>query len=111
MTLNELNPTIRTWLYAREVMRRLGFTADELIFAINPSGRVSHGDAETDYGQPVIFVRLEAQGKMFNWTIGPIDLPAEEIEPAMKVSCDVWNTLDYSEEVHQTMINSLTVLA
>ena len=92
MTEAELDPTIREWLFAREALRRLGFSADDLFFACQPAGKVIEGGVAMDLGQPVIMLVLKTQGKQFSWTVGIVDLPVDRIEPAYIAACELWNT-------------------
>lgn len=87
------DPIIQEWLYAREVMRRLGFTPDELFFVVSTSGKILDRDTGvvTDHGGPIIALVLRAQGKEFSWTIGATKLLAREIESAYRKACDDWN--------------------
>jgi hypothetical protein len=83
---------MREWLFAREAMRRLGFQPDELFFAYEPTGRVISSDGDVkNYGKPVIALILKAQGLQFVWTIGAVDLPADEIKQAWFDAADLWN--------------------
>jgi hypothetical protein len=88
-----MNPRLLEWLFAREVARRLGFTPDELYFAVSPSGRVL--DVATgmvsEYQQPIIGLQICRDGITFGWTIGPIDLPLDKIQGAYEAACAAWN--------------------
>lgn len=88
-----IDPTLQEWLYAREIMRRLGFTPDELFFVVSTSGKVLDRSTGvvTDHGGPIIGLVVRAQGKEFTWTIGATKLPIREIEPAFMKACETWN--------------------
>lgn len=87
------DPAIQEWLYAREVMRRLGFTPDELFFVVSTSGKVKCSDSGviSDHGGPIIALVLRAQGREFSWTIAATKLPAGEIEEFYRKAVDDWN--------------------
>lgn len=72
------------WLFAREALRRLGFSADELFFVVNDK-------LEESFGKPVIFVAALRDTRQFTWTIGIFDVPIDEIEPAYQRACTIWN--------------------
>jgi hypothetical protein len=97
-----IDPTLQEWLYAREIMRRLGFTPDELFFVVSTSGKVLDRSTGvvTDHGGPIIGLEVRAQDKEFSWTIGATKLPIREIEPAFMKMCDAWNerTVDVDAE-------------
>jgi hypothetical protein len=90
------DPAIQEWLYAREVMRRLGFTPDELFFVVSTSGKVKCADSGviSDHGGPIIALVLRTQGREFSWTIAATKLTAGEIETAYRKACDEWNSAE-----------------
>lgn len=92
MTEADLDPVIREWLFAREALRRLGFSADDLFFACQPAGRIIEDGIPVLFDKPVILLILKTQGKQFAWTLGPVDLPVDQIEPAYHAACELWNT-------------------
>jgi hypothetical protein len=89
-----MNPMLLEWCFAREVVRRLGFTPDEIFFGCAPNGIVVENGKSRHFKQPVIAVELRRGGLTFIWTIGPIDLPVEEIQPAFEAACAAWNAGD-----------------
>lgn len=93
---SDLDPSMREWLFAREVMRRLGFSADDLYFACQPAGRVIEQGVAFELEKPVILLSLKAQGKQFTWTIGTVDIPVDKIEQAYIDACELWNYPDTS---------------
>lgn len=82
------------WLFAREALRRLGFTADELFFACQPAGKIIENGVAVDLQKPVILLVLKAQGKQWSWTIGTVDIPVDKIEQAYVDACGLWNQPD-----------------
>ena len=91
MRVADLDLTLREWLYAREMLRRLGFSADDLFFAVAPDGKVATPGQPTTPGVPVIGLELRAQGKTFRWTIGPTTVPLADLEAAYRAACTLWN--------------------
>lgn len=87
----EVDPTIREWLFAREMLRRLGFSSDELFMAVHPTGKVLLDGQRHDLDKPTLFLRVEAQGKQWSWTIGPTDLPVEQIQDHFEAAAAFWN--------------------
>lgn len=87
-----MNPMLLEWCFAREVCRRIGFTADEIFFSCSPTGVVCEPDGTLLYfNGPVIALVLRRGDLTFTWTIGPIDLPADQVEEAYERACEVWN--------------------
>lgn len=89
---DNIDPTIRDWLYAREIMRRLGFGPDEIFFAVHPLGWMIENGKEIKHNKPVIVCRVQAQGLEFNWDIGITEVPDNQIEEAFEKACEIWNT-------------------
>lgn len=87
------DPMIRDWMFAREMVRRLGFVPDEIYMEVSPSGVVKNEQTgETrDMGGPIIALTLKRGGLRFAWTIGPTALPVAEIQPAFEAACAAWN--------------------
>lgn len=81
MRAADIDPTIRDWLYAREMLRRLDFSPDNLYFVI----------ASDDDGTPMIVLELHAQGKTFRWTIGPTTVAVDDLQAAYEGACALWN--------------------
>lgn len=94
MDTSSIDPTLREWLFAREMMRRLGFSADDLFFVVHSKGGVIFDDAgrEVEIHKPFLSLVLKAQGKEFHWTIGPTDIPDHAIMKAYEEVCEVWNS-------------------
>lgn len=87
-----MNPTIKEWLFAREVLRRIGFEPDELYFSFASSGIVQMPDGTThDLGMPVIGLEVRRGERRFVWTIGGCDMPPDAIQAAYEAACEVWN--------------------
>lgn len=87
-----MNPTLLHWLYAREMLRRLGFLPEEIFFTVSPSGRlldVNLGIIDLNY--PIIAVEIRRGDLRFVWTIGTIEMPADQIEAAYQAACSAWN--------------------
>lgn len=91
MAFDEIDPTIRDWLYAREMARRIGFGADDIIFAVHSTGWMITQGVETKHNKPVIILRIQAQGLVFNWDIGTTEIPDEKIQDAFERACEIWN--------------------
>jgi hypothetical protein len=71
VTYNEIHPVLRAALGAFEMLRRFGFTSDDIFFTRN----------ETAYPpEParMMFVVLKTQKKEFTIRVGVVDLPQEE---------------------------------
>lgn len=87
------DPTIRDWMYAREMLRRLGFTPDELYFEVAPSGVVVNTvtGEKKDLGGPIISLTILRGEQRFAWTIGATALPLATIEDAYRNACERWN--------------------
>lgn len=92
----KIDPTIRDWMYAREMCRRLGFTPDELYFEVSSSGVVVNTvtGEERDLGGPVVSLTILRGDKRFGWTIGATALPVHTIEDAYRRACELWNQHD-----------------
>lgn len=70
------------WAYAREAMRRIGFSADDLFFAVNDIGD----------GEHIVSLVLQAQGKKFTWGIGKSTASKDELSKAYEKLCQDWNS-------------------
>jgi hypothetical protein len=91
-----MNPTLREWMFAREVVRRLGFSPEEIFFAVYPSGiLVDDAGIAHDLKRPVIGLELRRGELTFKWTISPIDMAADEIQAAYEAACNAWNDGGY----------------
>lgn len=68
VTIKPDHPLIKEWMFARDILRRLGFQPEDLFFLVqkNPHGA----------GIEIMLV-LKAQDRQFNWGIGivPDELP------------------------------------
>lgn len=89
----DMDPMILDWCYAREAIRRLGFPAEDIYFAVNSSGNVldASSGVATSLGGPVIALVLRSQGREWIWTIGATKLATKDIEPAYHAACEFWN--------------------
>jgi hypothetical protein len=94
MKWDEIDPLIKEWCFAREMLRRLGFTAEEIFFACQPLGNLLVDGVEISLGAPAIFCRLDTQGTTFTWTIGALTRTKEEIESQYLAACELWNAGD-----------------
>lgn len=94
----EVDPTMREWMFAREMLRQLGFASDELFMAAHPSGKVLEGGRRHDLGKPTLFLRVEAQDKQWTWTIGPTDLPTDQIRDHFETAAALWNAGGFALE-------------
>lgn len=93
-----MDPAIKEWLCAREVCRRLGFTPDEIFFAVQAGGIVVEEGIPFDFGdQPVIAVELHRGDRTFVWTIGPVQLAVDAIQPAFEAASAAWNAGNLSD--------------
>jgi hypothetical protein len=88
----DVDPTIRDWLYASEMLRRLGFSSEEIFFAVAPAGKVLTPGQLPTLGGPVVVLELRAQGRTFRWTIGPTAVPLDDLEAAHRAACELWNS-------------------
>lgn len=90
------DPTLLEWLFAWEAMRRLGFTADELFFVVNPPGyTLVHPDGAqhvSTSGCSLVSLAIRAQGKEFRVTIGETPLVGTELSRAHADACAWWQT-------------------
>ena len=101
MVFDEIDQTIRDWLYAREMVRRIGFGADDIFFAVHPTGWMIENGVEKKHNKPTVILRIQAQGLTFNWTIGTTEIPDEKIQEAFERACEIWNsTPDDPERDH-----------
>lgn len=91
MKATDVDPTIRDWLYAREMLRCLGFSPDELFFAVAPDGNIALPGELPILGMPVIILELRAQGRQFRWTIGQTAVPLADLDAAYEAACALWN--------------------
>lgn len=89
--LDHIDPAIREWCHAREVVRRFGFTPEEIYF----------GFGVNDAGAPVLLLAIIAQGKRFNWTLSAAAIAVDELEAAYRTACDAINTMPKAEEAHE----------
>ncbi len=89
-----MNPTLLDWLFAREVLRRLGFTPEELFFACYPSGVIVEDGVPVDLGAPIVSIEIRRGQLRFKWTIGTIDMTEAQIEAAFTAACHAWNAGD-----------------
>lgn len=71
-------PIVFEWVYAREVLRRLGFLPDELFFSVSNSS--------------VISLVLKTQNKDFIWTIGVSKLPPDALVKMYEELCETLNS-------------------
>lgn len=90
--MNEtMHETIREWLCAREVLRRLGFSADELFFSVYTSGQAIEGGRVIDVDMPFITLEIVRPDKKFTWTIGAVKGTRDEIQAVYEAACEAWN--------------------
>lgn len=94
----EVDPTVREWMFAREMLRQLGFASDELFMAVHPTGKVLEDGHCHDLQKPVLFLRVEAQGKQWTWTIGPTDLPTDQIRDHFEAAAALCNAGGFALE-------------
>lgn len=78
MTYDEINPCFREMLGAFQVLRKLGFTPDEIKAARNPNGD--------------LFIVLEAQDKQFAITCGKTDMTEDVFRREWIRTATAWNT-------------------
>jgi hypothetical protein len=91
-----MNPVMLEWCYAREVLRRLGFSPDEIYFAALPPGG-THVDPDGThhyYEHPLIGVEVKRGGLKFLWTIGVVEVPFAELEAMYRDACERFNAGD-----------------
>ena len=73
MTYDELTPTMRMFLGNREMIRRLGFSADDIFFSTARSVR--------NGGRLSCFLAIRTQGREFSIECGPVEsVEACEVE-------------------------------
>lgn len=83
---------IEEWLYAREVVRRLGIQPEEIYFEIYPSGEAEDSTgAVTVYGSPLVSLLIRRQDLTFRWVIGATTIALDKIQEAYEAACDEWN--------------------
>jgi len=108
MTLTDINPSIREWLFTFEAFRRLGFGSEDIFFECQPQGRVLMADnTMIEAGKPIIQCVLVTQGKRFAVTLEPVDIPAELIHTAFEAASKLWNESDFDEETDRMWRQSL----
>jgi hypothetical protein len=91
---------ILEWLFAWEVMRRLGFPSAELFFLIaKPGTEVLQPDGSLAYVTTGTLITLHviAQDKTFDWTIGETPLSPDEAIAAHGAAVSWWLTLSLPE--------------
>ena len=92
MRKHDLCPVIVDWLMACEVMRRLGFTPDEVFFAVYPSGIVQEPDGTSkNLGGPIIALEIRRGEQEFKWSIGVTSLAPDVIQAEYERACAMWN--------------------
>jgi len=84
---------LREWLWAWEVLRRLGFQGDELHFIHGPPGRYSEDGGRTFKVSelPLIAIEARRRGQRFTWVIGGTTIPEDKISEMYEAACDAWN--------------------
>lgn len=93
MIFRDIDLTVKDWLFAREIMRRLGFAPDEILFVVNPPGKqMIENGMIVSCDKLTIVLQVRAQGLEFNWTIGPTDVPDDQIQSHYERACHEWNS-------------------
>jgi hypothetical protein len=70
------HPVVQNWFFAREMMRRLGFAAQDLFLGVHPAQRHANGPKVT-----LIGLVLRTQGKEIEWHVGIVEEPPEVLAP------------------------------
>ncbi len=109
MNFSSLDPTLREWLFAREMMRRLGFSADDLYFIVTPPGKklIEDDGNIVDLPKPLLSLQLRYKSREFNWIIGLTDIPDRDILKVYEQACDFWNNAereDCTKEFHKSKV-------
>jgi hypothetical protein len=86
-----MDPMFLEWLCAREVCRRCGFSPDEIFF-------VCYGQGTPTDPRPGIALEIQRGGRTFVWTIGQVDLTANEVPEAFKRASKAWNAGEIGDE-------------
>lgn len=89
--LARMDPGLREWLFAREMMRKLGFQPDEIFIAVQEKCRVIENGEAFVSEQPLISLILKSQGREFSWSVALSELPAEKLQQAYEEACEFWN--------------------
>ena len=90
-----IDPTLREWCFAREMLRRIGFTPDEIFFGVREAGEpITENGVTYTCEHPMAMLQLQTQGKTFNWTIGPVVMSRDQIEIEYQKVCARWNAGD-----------------
>lgn len=91
---SRFSAVIVEWAYAREVMRRIGFSADDLFFAATSTPSVQ--DRETGKITPVnglvVSLLLRTQNKEFRWVIGTTSMSKDKLQSEYERLCSEWNS-------------------
>lgn len=108
MKVADLDPAMAAFLYAREALRRLGFSADDIFAEISTKG----GDVVMPTGEhivttkPVIVLVLREDEKTFNWPIGVFELDASKVDAHFNAASELWNSGKYEAEFQRGWENS-----
>lgn len=89
---------LMNFLWAWEVMRRIGFRPDEIYMVVVPPGRSVQelpGSPVQRHATPTIGLEIRRDdGKTFRWVIGPTALALDDIEPEYERAIAAWNAND-----------------
>jgi hypothetical protein len=90
---SRFNALIVEWAYAREVMRRLGFSADDLFFMVIRAPAVVHRETKdvTPINGLIVSLYLKAQGKEFQWVVGTTNMSKDKLQLEYERLCTEWN--------------------
>ena len=77
MKLSDFPPAVQEALGYHEALRKLGFSADNIFFAVDPSGRAQ--------------VHLKKEGRSFTIDVGFLYGSQEVVRATWTHACEAWN--------------------
>lgn len=100
--VSSFSPVMVEWLYSREVMRFLGFDANDLFFMVNENApsiidRSTGLVAKVD--GTVVSLVLRAQDKEFLWSIGVTKMSKNELQSEYERLCEHWNSGELKDDI------------
>lgn len=94
MTAADVDPTIMNWLYAREVMRRIGFTPDEIHLEVGTPDKLIDGNGDivdNPTRAPVVQVLVKRGELAFRWTMGTTAVAYDQLQAHFEMAANAWN--------------------
>lgn len=85
---------LMNFLWAWEVMRRIGFAPAEIMMVIVPPGGTVKDTPSSPariYDRPVIACVVRRGAKEFKWIVGPTTIPDDKLSAAYEEAVTAWN--------------------